>query len=441
MQAAAMSVAEILVERDQWVEPKLAVPGPQFHVVHEPPRWGPATRIAFRFVFSYLALYWLGMFVGYWLSKPMSWVSIHVLRLGHVVTAVMTGSGDSVYEYVLNFCILMIGIGATVIWSLLDRKRPNYARLQEWFRSLLRMAVGAMLIAYGAVKVIQVQMPPLTPSTLMETYGQSTPMHLLWTFMGASKAYNVFAGGVEMLAGMLLLIPGLTAIGSLVAVGAMANVFMLNMCYDVPVKLFSFHLLFMAAVLAAPDARAMVDFFVYGRRAELHHRQPLLKRKWAKRSLVVVHVLFGGLVVGGSLFIAYQTKKFYADYAKTPLYGVWSVEEYTVDGSVLPASSPSRWQRLALDIPTVLVAEANGDQQRFSLKDDPAKHTLNLSQRNNPLRKGDFAYRQAQPNLLNMSGQMDGHHIDIRLRRVELPKSLPLTNRGFHWTNEYPYNH
>ena len=83
--------------------------------------------------------------------------------------------------------------------------------------------------------------PSLT--RLLEPYGDSSPMGLLWTFMGASKGYSIFCGGVEMLAAILLFVPGCATLGALVAMGAMANVFMLNMCYDVPVKQYSFHLL------------------------------------------------------------------------------------------------------------------------------------------------------------------------------------------------------
>lgn len=41
-------------------------------------------------------------------------------------------------------------------------------------------------------------------------------------------------------------------------VAVMANVFMLNLCYDVPVKLFSFQLLLLAIVVAAPDVPRLV---------------------------------------------------------------------------------------------------------------------------------------------------------------------------------------
>ena len=42
----------------------------------------------------------------------------------------------------------------------------------------------------------------------------------------------------------------------------MSNVFMLNMSYDVPVKLFSFHLLVAAIILAGPDLANLANFFI-----------------------------------------------------------------------------------------------------------------------------------------------------------------------------------
>jgi hypothetical protein len=437
------TASEIITIRKLHLEPKAAIPEPQFHVTRPEARWNPAMRIGFRFVFSYFALYWLAMFVGFCLSKPLSWVAIHVLRLGHGVKFVMTGSGDAIYDYVLAFCVLVLAIGGTVVWSLLDRRRANYDRFQLWFRSLLRMGLGTILIGYGAIKVIQAQMPAPSPSTLLETYGQSTPMHLLWTFMGASRAYNAFAGGAEMLAGLLLFIPCLATLGALLSIGVMSNVFMLNMCYDVPVKLFSFHLLFMAAVLAAPDARSLVEMLVLGRRAELHKNASLFKRKWVKRSMLVLHIAFCGLVIGGSLYTAHAAAKFFRDYSKAPIYGVWSVDQYTVDGNIVPASpaSKERWQQVLLDRPMRMLVEVNGEQQRFALKDDPTKgKTFNLRKIDDAKWKADFTYQQPQPGLLYMAGQMDGRHIEVRLKRMELPKAFPLTSRGFHWINEYPYN-
>ena len=57
-----------------------------------------------------------------------------------------------------------------------------------------------------------------------------------------------------MVAGILLFVLSLTTLGALVGLAATLQVFVLNMAYDVPVKLFSFHLILMTLVLLAPDA-------------------------------------------------------------------------------------------------------------------------------------------------------------------------------------------
>ena len=100
-----------------------------------------------------------------------------------------------------------------LVWSVADRKRPNYERLYDWFRLYLRMVLAAIMIPYGAAKLFQAQFPAPSLSTLLEPYGDSSPMHLLWTFMGASPSYSFFAGAVEVLGGALLIVPRLTTLG------------------------------------------------------------------------------------------------------------------------------------------------------------------------------------------------------------------------------------
>lgn len=115
-----------------------------------------------------------------------------------------------------------------------------------------RYSLARILIGYGLAKVLHQQMPAPTAFRLMETYGESSPMGLLWTFIGQSAAYSAYTGGLEMLAGSLLLFRRTTAIGALLAAMILFNVLVLNLCYDVPVELYSATLFFLAAVLAAP---------------------------------------------------------------------------------------------------------------------------------------------------------------------------------------------
>src|SRR5205807_3997106 len=89
-----------------------------------------------------------------------------------------------------------------------------------------------------------------------------------------------------------------TLLGALCAAGATLQVFLLNMCYDVPVKLMSGHLLLMALTLIVPDVPRLVRFFVLGRPVAPRPAMPLFA--WRRLDLaarVLGVIAFGGFAV------------------------------------------------------------------------------------------------------------------------------------------------
>ena len=264
-------------------------------------------------------------------------------------------------------------------------------------------------------------------------------MGLLWTFIGASGPYETFCGAAEMLGGILLFVPCLTTLGALVCVGVLTNVFMLNMCYDVPVKLFSFHLLLMAVFLAAPELRSLSDLFLRQRKARLSNDAPLFRRKWLNRTALALQLLCGLVLASLMLYGFHQNAKEMA--IKPPNYGIWSVEEYAVDGNLRPRvlADGTRWQRVIFDYPERLsVQPMDGPQERFMLKLDEAKKSFTLTRRGDANWKAAFSYRDAGKDVLLLEGQFDGHKVTATLHREDESKFL-LTSRGFHWINEYPF--
>ena len=83
--------------------------------------------------------------------------------------------------------------------------------------------------------------------------------------MQASKPYELFGGGGEVLGGLLLFHRRTALLGALVSIGVMANVCALNWLYGVPVKLFSTHLLLTAALLLLPHRHNLWALFVQNR--------------------------------------------------------------------------------------------------------------------------------------------------------------------------------
>jgi hypothetical protein len=418
-------------------------------------RWRTGTRIVFRFVFVYFILYSfpfpLGWFhyTGYPAQKwtqlekiVVPWVGKHLLHLSHDITVFPNGSGDTTYNYVEVLCFLAVALFATVIWSLLDRRRPNYEKLQQWLILYVRLVLATTMISYGSVKVIQGQFPTPNLARLLQPYGDSSPMGLLWTFMGASKSYTFFAGAVEMLGGILLFVPRLTILGALVSLGAMSNIFMLNMSYDVPVKLYSLNLLLMSLLLLAPELRRMANFFLFNRRVEPAVRPPLFKRKWMNHGILAFQLLMGVYGISWDLYSVGKSAKTYGDNAPKPaLYGVWAVDEFAIDGQVRPplATDETRWNQVLFDRFDFSIMSVNGSRRRFRPQLDLDKKTLILAKREDPGSKSNFTVERSDPAHVTLEGQLDGHTIKAQLHQGEERKFL-LQNRGFHWINEYPFN-
>ncbi|HEX5718555.1 MAG TPA: hypothetical protein VF179_20505 [Thermoanaerobaculia bacterium] len=419
------------------------------------PVWSPVKRLLFRFIFVYLVLYsfpfplyyipYVGMGLGWYfnlMNKLTLWAGQQVF--GVTITVFPNGSGDTTYNYVQVFCFFVISVVVTLVWSLLDRRRRNYVRLYEWLRVYVRFVLAVAMIGYGTSKAVPTQFPAPTFDRLMQPYGDSSPMGILWTFMGASAAYTMFTGIGELAGGLLLTFRRTTLLGALVCIGIMTNVVMLNFSYDVPVKLYSTHLLLMAVFLAAHDLRRLANVLVLNRPAEPAEERPLLRRRWLHVGTKILGVLFIGYLTFTSLQFSYKQWKDYspAEIAKSPLYGLWEIEELVVDGKISPplVTDGKRWRRVMFTGGGRMSFQLmSGSRERYNLEIDEKKRTLAFTKRDDPSWKSTLAYTRPQPQLLVMQGKFGDRQVRARMRQGKIPEFL-LTTRGFHWINERPFN-
>ena len=133
-------------------------------------------RIAFRFCVAYFTLFSLsnqilgGLLVvpklnipelsALWPLRPITfWTATHIFRIKHELVYTGSGSGDKTFDWVLAFCLLVIAAAITFVWSILDRRRPNYVTFHKWFRLALRFVLASEMFLYGIDKVIPLQMP------------------------------------------------------------------------------------------------------------------------------------------------------------------------------------------------------------------------------------------------------------------------------------------
>jgi hypothetical protein len=336
------------------------------------PPWRLATRIAFRFVFLYVVGY---VVVTQLLStivpipkidvpdpgtlpplrSAILWVARHVFGVRSEPVVVGSGSGDKIFDWTEAACLLALTALGTAVWSILDRARPSYPRLYRWTRTLLRLAIGSTFITYGLDKVIPLQMPYPYLTRLLQPYGNASPMGVLWSFIGASPAYEILTGCAETIGGILILLPRTALLGTLICLSNAIQVFALNMTYDVPVKLFSFHLVVFCLLLLLPDAGRLWRFFILDRNpGPRTERAEPFRTPRARRIAAVVPAVYVAYLLGLNLYSGAAAWKEYGGGApQSPLYGIWEVEQMSLDGTPHPAmlADPECWRRVVFQFP------------------------------------------------------------------------------------------
>jgi uncharacterized membrane protein YphA (DoxX/SURF4 family) len=423
------------------------------------PRWSLATRIAFRFTCVYFVLYCLSTqiltslfaFPSVDIPDPSSvpplrqiitFTATHIFRVSHPLVFTGSGSGDKIVDYVLGFCLLVIAVAATALWSAFDR-RPSHPRLYKAFRLFLRFALASQMLVYGFDKAFPLQMPFPRLFTLVEPFGNFSPMGVLWTTVGASQPYEIAVGCAEILGGLLLILPRTTTLGALISLADVTYVFLLNMTYDVPVKLFSLHLILICLILLALEFRRFADFFVLNRPVQPAPGASLFRSRRARRIALAAQVAFGLWLVALNIYGVREGWKNYGPGApRSPLYGIWNVDQFTLDGQVRPPllTDNERWHRAIFDYPTLMVLDRMNDARSwFRSTIDTSKHTVALAGRDDPKWKAAFTYAQPASDRLTLDGTLDGHPAHIQLRLVD-PLTFQLINHRFHWIQEYPIN-
>jgi len=421
--------------------------------------WSPATRVAFRFCFVYFGLYCLltqiltGLFPITNLDVPdpsnlwpfrqiVTWVAIHVFRV-KTELVYFSGSGDKTFDWVLLFCLLVFSVIVTAIWSAVDRQRGEYISLHKWFRLFIRFCLVGQMFGYGVAKAIPLQMPFPYLTKLIEPYGNFSPMGVLWASIGATPAYEIFAGCAETLAGILLIFPRTATLGALVCLLDMAQVFMLNMTYDVPVKLLSFHLILLSLFLLVPDWQRLANFFILDRTASPSLEPPLFAKPRRRRIALAAQIMFGLLLLSMNVYGSWTAWFQYGGgRVKSALYGIWDVQEMSIDGQTRSPllTDYDRWRRIIFELPVRMSLQRMDDSfVRLHSSINVKRNSLELTKDDDPNWKANFVFQRPNPEQLVLDGDMDHHKIHMRLQLFDSRKFL-LVNRGFHFIQEYPFN-
>jgi len=413
------------------------------------PNWTAGQKIVFRFLSIYLLFYICSnQFVTVVVFHPI-WefvvplVGKYILGFSEEIHSIRSGSGDGIFSYVSIFTYFLVAIIGAVVWTFFDKNRKNYQTLLDWLITLVRYYVAFQLLLYGMAKLVGGQFGTLIPSQLIRTYGESSPMGLLWTFMAASKGYQIFTGAAEVLGGVLLLWKRTTTLGALTVFGVMANVMALNFFYDVPVKLLSTHLVIMSLLLIALDGQRLFDFFFKNESTssctyrELIPHPIFLKVKNGLKILVLL-AMTGGM----GYMVSSQKKAMSMNKDVHNMKGVYEVQNFSrieKDFSIIK-DDPFRWEYMIIDFPGKLtIRTVSGQKRYFQYKIDSTLQYLALGLRMDSSHFDTLHVVHNQDDEFFIEGNLQGDSINVALRKKTFDDFL-LTNRGFHWISEQPFN-
>jgi hypothetical protein len=427
------------------------------------PDWPLWQRLLFRFFFVYFVLYispwqWLEIIPGVnyltgYYSNFIDWlVNAANKNLFHVYKNLvpLNGSGDTSWAFIQLRLFLLIAFVSMIVWSLLDRKRQQYNRLAYWFRIMLRYFIVINCFGYGFAKVFLSQMPFPNNSLMATSLGDLLPMRLSWAFMGASPTYEFFSGLVEVIAGILLLFRRTATFGTLLAAGVFANVMLMNLGYDIPVKLFSTHLLIACLVLLSFEYRRILNFFVSNRYAEqgnlYYIRYP---RKWMRITAVTAKLLFivFFVIMGGVEAYKSFVQRGNAPESKPIRSGLYDVTVFVKNGDTIAPLlyDTIRWKDI--------VFEKNGSGsvgttdtlfwQRyrrgyFRSKVDTMKKEIEFSKFNPAFETFNLftlQYEIPDSNSIILKGKIRNDSIYTVLQRSK--RHFQLAEKQFHWLSEY----
>jgi uncharacterized membrane protein YphA (DoxX/SURF4 family) len=422
------------------------------------PARGKLAELGFRFCLVYFSLY---IFFGQMLrtllllpvgelpefgaSFPMRHLVTAVARhgLGIEGTLVVThsGSGDKIYDWVQVGCLLGLALLLSAAW-LVRRPAPP-ERLTRWVLLIFRLAVGATMISYGMVKAIPLQMPAPQLTRLIEPFGNFSPMGVLWYSVGASRPYEILIGCAELLAGVLLFLPRTATLGALVCLADAIQIFALNMTYDVPVKLFSFHLILFSLFLLAPEASRLAGVLLLDRPVAPSTQPPLLRSRRGNRWAVLCQAVFGIYLICMNLYSALYGWSTYGGGApKSPLYGIWDVAVMKIDGQLRSplVTDFDRYRRVVFQTPVSMALQRMDDTMvPYTVAIDVTAGSLVLTRATDKSWRAAWSFRRPTAEQLILDGDLDGHKLHLELQRLDHRKFL-LLSRGFHWFQDYPFN-
>lgn len=415
--------------------------------------WSLSNKLWYRFIFLYIVLYiypygfeyiqelttsdisfWRNITI--WFGETFIGWNLHEDNL--------LNGFDSKYDYSRFLLIAVLSIIGATVWYFIDKKFTfSYtSKLKVLLQTILRYHVGFTLIIYGLSKVFMLQFGEMDINRLETPMGNQSGMSFVWAFMSYSKLYTMTSGWIEVIGGILLLFRRSTFIGAFILFVAMANVVLIDIGYDVRVKMFAIHLFLMTILLMSDHLKRMFHFFIVNKATAPVIESPLFKGKTSRK---LGYVLKGGLLLYfliSNVLIFSDRIHSQTDNRYPSLTAFHEIEIFVKNGDTIATSSNDlAWKTLSINgasyIPeTLMITSENGYGANYSFEADTLARTIQFY----PFR-GDSTdlYHFTYKKVSNKTFVFEGTHKDDTIWMKTTSKTLKdyqLTAQRFKWITD-----
>jgi hypothetical protein len=365
---------------------------------------------------------------------------------------------DSFVNWIIIAVIALIG---AVAWGRSAYEKQDYDKLYYWLRAIVRYRLAIGIIGYGFIKLFPLQAPFPSISNLNTAYGDFNNWKIFSMSLGIVPNYESFLGGVELLAGLLLLFRKTATFGALLIVVFTGNVFISNLAYEGGEYVYSVYLVTFALFVLWFDAQRVYHLISLEKPTEPNKYRPAFteRQRIIRYAVKVIVIFFFVILYGFKTYSGYKTDPY--QFPKTKglkaASGIYNVSEFRINNKVLPysATDPIRWKDVVFEKwatisirsnRPVIIDSANfeqvfekdqdrdyelagsGGRHYYNYAVDTAKHTLLLDNKNQHYKgeKLSFEYSRPDSATIVLSG-IDQNHNALYVVLNKINKKYPLT--------------
>jgi hypothetical protein len=356
------------------------------------------------------------------------------------------GSGDTSYAWAYFYTTLLLAVLGSLIWTVLERKSRNYEKLEWILKNILRYYIIIIAFLYGTIKLFAQQMPEPGLSQLATPLGDFLPMRLSWMFFGYSSPYQIFSGVMEMMVAILLLYRRTIPTGLLLGFAVFLNVFILNLCFDIPVKLFSMHLVIYCLYLIVSDGQHFVNFFWKNKpTGKLTSYDWVITKKYVRIGRVIFKLVIVSLGVLSLVQSWFWEKQQNEIKAQQPIeVGIYSIRNFRKNNVVQTISTDNNllWKEFIFENDgkgslntgdTLFLQKYGRGYFMYSVK--PKKNIIVFNALNDKDKVlFELNYKKTSNKNLQLWGKVKQDSVFIELQKTD--KKFPLMEKQFHWISE-----